>query len=503
MATGNTVIQNATIVNEGGRFRASVLIASGRIAQIVRDQELPVRNGDEVVDAEGALLLPGIIDGHVHMREPGLTHKADMESETRAAARGGVTTVLDMPNVVPQTTTLQLLQERYALAEGRCYVNYGFFLGATNNNIEEIKRLDVTQSPGVKLFMGSSTGNMLVDREEVLHRIFRESPTLIVAHCEDTERIKSEELRVKSEESELHLGNNGTFDSSLFTLHSSLPDDLPVRFHPLIRDHEACYRSSELAVRLAKEEGARLHVAHITTARELELFRPSDASAKGAEERFHPDDATANGAEERFHPDDASAKGAEERITAEACVPHLLFTDKDYETLGSRIKCNPAIKTEADRAALRKALTDGRIRTIATDHAPHLLSEKEGGALKAMSGMPMVQFSLPAVLSLVDEGVLSLERAVELMCHNPARLYRIPERGFIREGYKADLALVRHKAWTVTKDCIESKCGWSPLEGSTLKWQVEKTWVGGHLVWDGASLMYPPRGERIFFADGK
>ena len=464
MATGNTVIQNATIVNEGGRFRASVLIASGRIAQIVRDQELPVRNGDEVADAEGALLLPGIIDGHVHMREPGLTHKADMESETRAAARGGVTTVLDMPNVVPQTTTLQLLQERYALAEGRCYVNYGFFLGATNNNIEEIKRLDVTQSPGVKLFMGSSTGNMLVDREEVLHRIFRESPTLIVAHCEDTERIKSEELRVKSEELR-----------ALPTLHSSLPDDLPVRFHPLIRDHEACYRSSELAVRLAKEEGARLHVAHITTARELELFRPSDASANGAEER----------------------------ITAEACVPHLLFTDKDYETLGSRIKCNPAIKTEADRAALRKALTDGRIRTIATDHAPHLLSEKKGGALKAMSGMPMVQFSLPAVLSLVDEGVLSLERAVELMCHNPARLYRIPERGFIREGYKADLALVRHKAWTVTKDCIESKCGWSPLEGSTLKWQVEKTWVGGHLVWDGASLMYPPRGERIFFADGK
>ena len=478
MAIGNTVIQNATIVNEGGRFRASVLIASGRIAQIVRDQELPVRNGDEVVDAEGALLLPGIIDGHVHMREPGLTHKADMESETRAAARGGVTTVLDMPNVVPQTTTLQLLQERYALAEGRCYVNYGFFLGATNNNIEEIKRLDVTQSPGVKLFMGSSTGNMLVDREEVLHRIFRESPTLIVAHCEDTERIKSEELRVRSEElrvrsEELRVKSEEL--RALPTLHSSLPDDLPVRFHPLIRDHEACYRSSELAVRLAKEEGARLHVAHITTARELELFRPSDASANGAEER----------------------------ITAEACVPHLLFTDKDYETLGSRIKCNPAIKTEADRAALRKALTDGRIRTIATDHAPHLLSEKEGGALKAMSGMPMVQFSLPAVLSLVDEGVLSLERAVELMCHNPARLYRIPERGFIREGYKADLALVRRNAWTVTKDCIESKCGWSPLEGSTLKWQVEKTWVGGHLVWDGASLMYPPRGERIFFADGK
>ena len=481
-----TVIQGATILGEGGRQEGSVRIEDGRIAEIACGRELPVRQGDEAVEAEGALLLPGIIDGHVHMREPGLTHKATMESETRAAARGGVTTVLDMPNVVPQTTTLPLLEERYAMAEGRCHVNYGFYLGATNDNIDEIRRLDPSQSPGVKLFMGSSTGNMLVDREETLRQIFRDSPTLIVTHCEDTKRIKSEELRVKilseelrvkSEESKLLSAPNTNSDSSLFTLHSSLSsqdsslftlhssliNDLPVSLHPLIRNHEACLRSTELAVRLAKETGARLHVAHITTAQELELFRPGDG-----------------------------------HITAEACVPHLLFTDADYETLGTRIKCNPAIKTAADRDALCKALTDGHIRTIATDHAPHLPSEKQGG-LKAMSGMPMVQFSLPAVLSLADEGVLSLERLVELMCHNPARLYGIPERGFIREGYHADLTLVRRKPWTLTQDCIESLCGWSPLEGRTFGWQVDKTWVNGRLVWDGTSFPLPPNGKRVEF----
>ena len=386
------------------------------------------------------------------MREPGLTHKATMESETRAAARGGVTTVLDMPNVVPQTTTLQLLQERYALAEHQCHVNYGFYLGATNDNLEEIKRLDASTCPGVKLFMGSSTGNMLVDREEALRGIFRESPALIMAHCEDTARINSLTLSLSKGE--------GIFRD----LAPSLLKRGDVKLHPLIRDHEACYRSTELAVRLAKETGARLHVAHITTAQELELFEPND-----------------------------------DRITAEACVPHLLFTDEDYDTLGARIKCNPAIKTKADRDALRQALTDGRIRTIATDHAPHLLSEKEGG-LKAVSGMPMVQLSLPAVLSLVDEGVLSIERAVELMCHNPARLYGIKERGFIREGYKADLVLVRKKPWTVTKDCIESLCGWSPLEGRTFNWQVEKTWVNGQLVWDGQHVNPDVLGQAAIFS---
>lgn len=449
-----TIIQNATVVNEGERFLASVRVEEGRVAEIARGRELSVGQGECCLEAEGAFLLPGVIDGHVHMRDPGLTHKATMESETRAAARGGVTTVLDMPNVVPQTTTLPLLKQRYALAKGRCHVNYGFYLGATNDNIEEIKRLDTSTCPGVKLFMGSSTGGMLVDREEKLRQIFHYSPALIVTHCEDTERINNLTLSLSKRE--------GIF--------SSLPsppslEGLGVAFHPLIRDHEACLRSSQLAVRLAREEKARLHVAHITTAQELELFSPGD-----------------------------------EQITAEACVPHLLFTDKDYETLGSRIKCNPAIKTEADRAALRKALSDGRIRTVATDHAPHLLSEKEGGALKAMSGMPMVQFSLPAMLTLADEGVLSFERVVELMCHNPARLYRIRERGFLREGYRADLTLVRRKPWTLTADCIESLCKWSPLEGRELNWQVEQTWVGGRLVWNGTSFPLPPSGERVLFA---
>ena len=449
MSAGSFTIHDVTVVNEGGCYQASVRIEDGRIQSLDPSQpSLPLREG-----WGRSFLLPGIIDEHVHMREPGLTHKATMESETRAAARGGVTTVLDMPNVVPQTTTLQMLEERYALAEGQCHVNYGFYLGATNDNLEEIKRLDPTLCPGVKLFMGSSTGGMLVDREEKLRQIFCESPTLVMTHCEDTARIKSLTLSLSKRE--------GIF--------SSLPfppplEGLGAAFHPLIRDHEACYKSTELAVRLAKETGARLHVAHITTAQELELFEPSD-----------------------------------DRITAEVCVPHLLFTDADYETLGTRIKCNPAIKTAADRDALRKALTDGHIRTVATDHAPHLLSEKEGGCLKAMSGMPMVQFSLPAMLGLVDEGVLSIERAVELMCHNPARLYGIKDRGFIREGYWADLTLVRRQPWTVTKDCIESRCGWSPLEGRTFSWQVEKTWVNGNLVWDGTSFPLPPGGKIAVF----
>lgn len=434
MAGSRVIIENATVVNEGQRYQASVVIEDGRIQEV---KALPQKGSED-----GYYLLPGVIDGHVHMREPGLTHKATMESETRAAARGGVTTVLDMPNVVPQTTTLQLLQERYALAEHRCHVNYGFYLGATNDNLAEIKRLDPSKSPGVKLFMGSSTGGMLVDKEASLRQIFRSSPTLIMSHCEDTARINANMAQVKEQ----------------------YGDDPDVRFHPVIRDHEACYQSTALAVRLAGEEGARLHVAHITTAKELELFSPQN-----------------------------------DKITAEACVPHLLFTDEDYEKLGTRIKCNPAIKTKADREALRQALTDGRIRTIGTDHAPHLLSEKQGGCCKAMSGMPMVQFSLPAMLSLVEEGVLSIERLVELMCHNPARLYNIKERGFIREGYWADLTLVRKKPWTVTQDCIESRCGWSPLEGRTFDWQVEQTWVNGKLVWDGTSVSHQPEGKRVIF----
>ena len=432
-------IKDVIIVNEGEVFLGSVIVEDGIISKITRSQETL----SEKDWKEKAILLPGIIDDHVHMRDPGLTHKADMETETRAAAAGGVTTVLDMPNVSPQTTTLALLEERYKIAEEKCHVNYGFFLGATNDNLQEILNVDTHCVPGVKLFMGSSTGNMLVDKEEALRNIFRDCPTLIMTHCEDTNRINQRMAECKS-------------------LYGDDPD---VIHHPEIRDAEACYQSTELAVRLAKETGARLHVAHLTTARELELFSPND-----------------------------------KQITAEACVAHLLFTNQDYQSLGTRIKCNPAIKTPADRQALRQALSDGRIKVVGTDHAPHLLSEKEGGCCKAMSGMPMVQFSLHAMLSLVDEGVLTIERMVELMCHNPAQLFGIEKRGFIREGYHADLTLVRaNSPWQVSKDIIQSRCGWSPLEGRTFNWKVCQTYVNGQLVWDGKQIKTNVMGQAARF----
>ena len=432
-------IKDVIIVNEGEKFLGSVCIEDGIIAQVTKSAA-PLSEKDK---EEKPHLLPGIIDDHVHMREPGLTHKADMDTETRAAAAGGVTTVLDMPNVSPQTTTLSLLEERYRIAARKCHVNHGFFLGATNDNIQEIIHIDVHRVPGVKLFMGSSTGNMLVDREASLRQIFRQCPTLLMTHCEDTERINSRMAEVKA-------------------LYGEDPD---VTHHPEIRDAEACYRSTSLAVRLAKETGARLHVAHLTTARELELFTPDD-----------------------------------KQITAEACVAHLLFTDQDYPLLGTRIKCNPAIKSLQDRQALRQALTDGRITVVGTDHAPHLLREKEGGCCRAASGMPMVQFSLPAILSLVDEGVLSIERLAELMCHRPATLFGIEKRGFIREGYHADLVMVRpDKPWKVTPDIIQSRCGWSPLEGRTFRWHVESTYVNGQLVWDGRQVNSNILGQAVRF----
>lgn len=424
----NHQIKDVIIVNEGEAFLGSVIVEDGIISKITKSQETL----SEKDWKEKAVLLPGVIDDHVHMRDPGLTHKADMDTETRAAAAGGVTTVLDMPNVSPQTTTLSLLDERYRMATEKCHVNYGFFLGATNDNLQEILNVDIHRVPGVKLFMGSSTGNMLVDKEEALRNIFRDCPTLIMTHCEDTNRINQRMAEFKS-------------------LYGEDPE---VIHHPEIRDAEACYQSTELAVRLAKETGARLHVAHLTTARELELFSPND-----------------------------------KQITAEACVAHLLFTNQDYPSLGTRIKCNPAIKSAEDRQALRQALSDGHINVVGTDHAPHLLSEKEGGCCKAMSGMPMVQFSLPAMLSLVDEGVLTIKRMVELMCHNPAKLFGIEKRGFIREGYHADLTLVRaNSPWQVNKDIIQSRCEWSPLEGKTFNWKVCQTYVNGQLVWDGKQI---------------
>ena len=432
-------IKDVVIVNEGEAFLGSVRVEDGVISKITKSSQAL---GEK--DAKDKLfLLPGIIDDHVHMRDPGLTHKADMDTETRAAAAGGVTTVLDMPNVSPQTTTLSLLEERYKIAARKCHVNYGFFLGATTDNLQEIRNVGVHRVPGVKLFMGSSTGNMLVDKEEALRNIFRQCPTLLMTHCEDTNRINQRMAEAKA-------------------LYGEDPD---VIHHPEIRDAEACYKSTELAVRLARETGARLHVAHLTTACELELFQPNN-----------------------------------NQITAEACVAHLLFTDQDYPQLGTKIKCNPAIKSAADRQALRHALTDGRIAVVGTDHAPHLLSEKEGGCSKAVSGMPMVQFSLPAMLSLVDEGVLSIQRMVELMCHNPASLFGIEKRGFIREGYHADLVLLQpNSPWQVKKEIIQSRCGWSPLEGTTFNWKVERTYVNGQLVWNGKQVDTCVMGQAAVF----
>ncbi len=437
-----TIIQNATIVNEGCRLLGSIVMENGHITDIIDNHTTPHGQFDEMVDATGCFVFPGVIDTHVHFREPGLTAKADIESESRAAAFGGVTSFFDMPNTVPQTTTHEALDEKIRLARQKSHVNYAFFYGATNDNVESFATLDSHRVPGIKLFMGSSTGNMLVDRQEALERIFSQASLPVVAHCEDTAIINRNMSQARREGM----------------------DDLPIQLHELIRSEEACYASSFLAVQLAETYGTRLHVAHVSTARELEMF------------------------------------GMFDHITAEAVVPHLLFTNRDYARLGGLIKCNPSIKSPSDRDALRQALSDGRITTVGTDHAPHLFAEKQGGAVKAVSGMPMVQFSLVAMLGLVDEGVLSLERLVELMCHNPARLFRVHERGFLRSGYHADVVVVRpHASWTLTDDMIQSKCGWSPLIGHTFEWRVEHTFCNGHHLYDRGAFNVSPLGEEIRF----
>lgn len=442
-----TLIQNAVMVNEGRKVTGSVVIEGEKIAEILVGEEKAAAPCDEVMDASGCYLLPGAIDEHVHFRDPGLTHKADITTESHAAAAGGVTSIMDMPNTNPQTTTPEALEEKFALLAEKSAVNYSCYFGATNNNYTQFPQLDKRRVCGVKLFMGSSTGNMLVDRMASLRNIFGGTDLLIAAHCEDQGIIKENTDRYKKE-----FGGN----------------DVPLAYHPLIRSEEACYRSSELAVQLAREANARLHIMHISTARELSLF--SDAPLK------------------------------EKRITAEACVSHLLFTEDDYQTLGARIKCNPAIKTADDRKALQEAVGSGLIDAIATDHAPHLLSEKEGGALKAMSGMPMIQFSLVSMLELADKGAFTIEKVVEKMAHAPAQMYDIQNRGYIRKGYQADLVLVRpDREWTVTADCILSKCGWSPLEGHTFRWKVEKTFVNGHLLFDNGRIDEGCRGQELVF----
>lgn len=444
-----TLIHNATIINEGTRKQGSLVLANGNIAEILTDGRPLSAPCDETIDATGCFLLPGVIDDHVHFRDPGLTHKADIFSESRAAAAGGVTSIMDMPNTNPPTVTLDALEQKQQLLAEKCIVNHSCYFGATNDNYDLFPQLDKTRVCGIKLFMGFSTGNMLVDRMDSLRRIFGGTDMLIAAHCEDQDIIRRNTEKYKAEYGE--------------------GEQIPVSKHPNIRSTQACYASSKLAVQLATEAGARLHVLHISTAKELPLFSdtPLDEHKK---------------------------------ITAEACVAHLLFEQKDYKTLAACIKCNPAIKRKADRDALRQAITTPRIDVIATDHAPHLLTEKAGGALRAASGMPMVQFSLVSMLQLMEEDVLSLETIVEKMCHNPARLFRIEDRGFIREGYRADLVLVRPERWQLTRESILSKCGWSPLEGRTFDWRVMKTFINGHQIYDhtnGVDDAY--RGEALRF----
>ena len=438
-----TLIYGATIVNEGRSFKGCLTLENDLIASVTEGDAVPEGHFDLRLNAEDCVVMPGVIDDHVHFREPGLTAKADLESESRAAAYGGVTTFFEMPNTLPQTTTLDALNQKLELAQGKSHVNYSFFFGATNQNAHLFERLDPKRVPGIKLFMGASTGNMLVDRLETLENIFKNAPLPIMTHCEDTQLVNQNMAEAKQ----------------------LYGDDPAVEHHPAIRSAEACYHSSALAVELATKYGAQLHVAHLTTARELSLF------------------------------------GHNPRITAEAVIAHLWFSDADYRTRGTQIKCNPAVKTSADRDALRAALTDGRISVVATDHAPHLVSDKIGGCAKAASGMPMVQFSLPAMLELCEKGVLTIERVVELMCHAPARLFAVSKRGFIKPGYKADLAIVRRgEPWTVTKDCIQSKCQWSPMEGEKFRWRVVQTICNGHLLLDkDGTFDAQYRGEEVAF----
>ena len=438
-----TLIYGATIVNEGRSFKGCITLENDLIASVTEGDAVPEGHFDLRLNAEDCVVMPGVIDDHVHFREPGLTAKADIESESRAAAYGGVTTFFEMPNTLPQTTTLDALNQKLELAQGKSHVNYSFFFGATNQNAHLFERLDPKRVPGIKLFMGASTGNMLVDRLETLENIFKNAPLPIMTHCEDTQLVNQNMAEAKR----------------------LYGDDPAVVHHPAIRSAEACYHSSALAVELATKYGAQLHVAHLTTARELSLF------------------------------------GHNPRITAEAVIAHLWFSDADYRTRGTQIKCNPAVKTSVDRDALRAALTDGRISVVATDHAPHLVSDKIGGCAKAASGMPMVQFSLPAMLELCEKGVLTIERVVELMCHAPARLFAVSKRGFIKPGYKADLAIVRRgEPWIVTKDCIQSKCQWSPMEGEKFRWRVVQTICNGHLLLDkDGTFDAQYRGEEVAF----
>ena len=439
------LIKNAKIVNENTIFLGDVLIENEIIKQI--SSEIKAPENVEIINANGKYLIPGFIDDQVHFREPGLTHKGNIATESRAAIAGGITTFIEMPNTVPQATTQKLLEDKFTIAAKDSYANYSFMFGGTNDNLEELLKTDPKKVSGIKLFLGSSTGNMLVDNEEILEKIFSSTKMIISVHCEDEATI-----RKNTQEFVEKYG-----------------EDIPIKYHPIIRSEEACYLSSSKAIELAKKTGARLHVFHLSTAKETHLFR-NDIPLE------------------------------EKQITSEVCIHHLWFSDKDYEEKGTHIKWNPAVKTEADRLGLWEALLDDRIDIIATDHAPHTLEEKSNKYLKAPSGGPLVQHAIVAILEKVKEGVISIEKAVEKMSHNPAKLFQIEKRGFIKEGYFADIVLIdTNKPQTVSRDNLLYKCGWSPFEGTTFSSTITHTFVNGNLIYNNGVFNDEIKGKRITF----
>ena len=443
------VVYNGDIVNEGQRFQGYV-VTEGEVIDAVchglPPAELLVR-AQETIDAEGGLIVPGVIDDHVHFRDPGLTHKADMTSESRAAVAGGVTSYMDMPNTVPNTTTIKALEDKFAHAAQESVANYSFYIGATNDNLAELKAVDYSRVCGIKAFLGSSTGGMLLSDPEAMRRVFSETDALIAIHSEDEDIIRANRARYVA----------------------ACGENLPLRYHELIRSREACFACTQRAVQLASECDARLHIMHISTADELALLN--------------------------------QAPLGEKRITAEACIAHLSFNNNDYDRLGNRIKCNPAVKSAADQQALQRAVNENLIDVIGTDHAPHLLGEKQGGCLQAASGMPMVQFSLVVMLEHARRGIFKTETVIEKMCHAPAQLFGIERRGFLRPGYQADIAVVapNRSGHTITDGDVLSKCGWTPLEGFTVHHRVKATLVNGHTAYLNGRVNEAVRGQRLTF----
>ncbi|SHG96136.1 dihydroorotase [Winogradskyella jejuensis] len=444
--SNQTLIKNAKIVNEGSIFEGDILIENEIIKEV--DTSISVKSADvKVIDAEGNYVFPGMIDDQVHFREPGLTHKATIETESKAAIAGGITSFIEMPNTNPQTTTVKKLDEKFAIAAKSSYANYSFMFGGTNDNLGEILKVDPKSVAGLKLFLGSSTGNMLVDDPEVLEKIFSSTDMVISVHCEDEATIRKNLAKYKEQ----------------------YGDDIPMELHPVIRSEEACYLSSSKAIELAKKTGARLHVFHLSTAKETELFT-NKIPLK------------------------------DKKITAEVCIHHLWFTDEDYKTKGSRIKWNPAVKTAEDRDGLWKALLDGRIDVIATDHAPHTIEEKDNSYTSAPSGGPLVQHAFVALLEAYHKGKISLEQIVQKAAHNPAILFNVEKRGYIKEGYYADLVIADlNSPWTVNKENILYKCGWSPFEGNTFKSRITHTFVNGHLAYNNFKVLDVKAGKRLTF----